>query len=97
MFKDEVESSKIDYVLQPYSDNYTSSTENNQADYKGFESDISRQENAKTDKNDIYSKIIKAPRSLFYKLQDKSVLAPDTSFKSKPTPWYKKAVAAISK
>ena len=47
--------------------------------------------------NDIYSKIIKAPRSLFYKLQDKSVLAPDTSFKSKPQPWYKKAVAAVSK
>ena len=78
---------------------------NNQADYEAFEDDISKLENAKNDpknkaktgKNDIYSKIIKAPRSLFYKLQDKSVLAPDISFKSKPQPWYKKAVAAISK
>ena len=49
MFKDEVASSKIDYVLQPYSDNYTSSTKNNQADYEAFEDEISNLENVKND------------------------------------------------
>ena len=93
MLRDNVPSNKIDCILQP-----TEQDEITDEECVIFTSKMDTiSNNSGKPKYGVYDKTVSVPQEIFYKLHEKSTLAPDTSFKSKPQPWYKKAVAAISK
>jgi hypothetical protein len=88
MIKDKVSVDKIDCILEPSTETNTDVANEN------FVKDMEAA-SKNNDKNisSLHYKRVNAPINVFYNLQGKSALAPDTSFKSKPQPWYKKVLS----
>jgi len=87
MIKDKVPVDKIDCILEPTTED-SSDIANEHFVSKMEEVYNNRDKN----KSSLHYKRVNAPINLFYNLQGKSALAPDTNFKSKLQPWYQKAL-----